>query len=126
MNRTQEKKVRMGMAPGRCLYNRQDGDGGPRWFMKGGGDLCSTEGERCEFVLASLKEVRAPGFVQTGGERSRTDVGLGEWLNQNIIHVAKPCPGHLLMQEKIGLLVRQLNSVDWSDCLTIHELSPNF
>lgn len=70
--------------------------------MKGGGDLHSTEGEKCEFVLASLREIGDPGFVQAGRERSGTDVGLREWLNQNIIHVAKPRPGHLLMQEKIG------------------------
>lgn len=76
--------------------------------------------------MASLREIGDPGFVQTGREGSGTDVGLGEWLNQNIIHVAKPRPGHLLMQEKIGLLVRQLNIVDWLDCLTIHELSQNF
>lgn len=116
----------MRLAPGRCLYDRQDGEGGPWWFMKGGGDLRSTEGEKCAFVLASLREAGDPGFVQPGRERSGTDVGLREWLNQNIIHVAEPCPGHLLMQEKIGLLVRQLSAVDWLDCLTIHELSQSF
>lgn len=44
MNRTQEK-VRPRAAPGRCLYNRQDGDGDAWWFMKGAGDLYSTEGK---------------------------------------------------------------------------------
>ena len=66
----------MRVALGRWLYNSQDGGGDPWWFMKGGGDLRSTEGEKCEFVLASLREVRDPGFVQTGRERSGTDVGL--------------------------------------------------
>lgn len=104
------KKGRMGVAPGRCPYNRQDGDGGPWWFLKGdGGDLRSTEGGKCEFVLASLREIRDPGFVQTGRGRSG---GLRGWLNQNITHVAKPCPGHLLVQEQIGLLVHQLGVVD--------------
>lgn len=101
------------MAPGRCLYNRQEGGGGPWWFLKGGGDLRSAEGEKkCEFVLGSLREIGDPGFVPTGGERSGTDVGLGEWLNQNIIRVAKPCPGRLPVQEKTGLLGHQLGVVD--------------
>jgi len=72
------EKTQEGAAPGRCLCNRQGGDGDPWWFMKGGGDLRSTEGEKCVFLLASLREIRDPGFVQTGRERSEEQMQVSE------------------------------------------------